>query len=286
MNRESDLVDEWDLVLSPKKSLFRIQWNDLWRYRDLLYMFVKRDVVTLYKQTVLGPLWIFIQPILTVIVYLVVFGRIARLSTDGLPPMLFYLSGVIVWNFFQESFNTTSKTFTENANLFGKVYFPRLILPLAKIVSGLIRFVIQFGLFLILYAYYIVKGYDLHPTYFLFFLPLMIVNMGLLGLGLGIIFTSLTTKYRDLVFLIQFGIQLVMYATPVIYPLSSVPAKLKFWIDINPMTPVLEGFRLAFLGSGTVSVFSLLMSFAFSIILVLTGIIVFNNVEKDFMDTV
>jgi lipopolysaccharide transport system permease protein len=278
--------DQWDLVITPKRVAIAFHWRDLLRYRDLLYMFVKRDTVTLYKQTVLGPVWFFIQPILTVVVYLVVFNRIAKLSTDGLPPMLFYLSGVIIWNYFQESFNTTSKTFVENANLFGKVYFPRLILPLAKIVSGFIRFAIQFALFLIIYAFYFLKGYDLHPTYFLFFLPLMILIMALLGLGLGIIFTSLTTKYRDLVFLIQFGIQLVMYASPVIYPLSSVPEKLKFWININPMTPVLEGFRLAFLGSGTVSITSIFTSFLFSFVLFLIGVVVFNNVEKDFMDTV
>jgi lipopolysaccharide transport system permease protein len=278
--------DQWDLVIAPKRAVIAFHWQDLLRYRDLLYMFIKRDIVTLYKQTILGPVWFFIQPILTVLVYLVVFNRIAKLPTDGLPPVLFYLSGVIIWNYFQESFNTTSKTFIENANLFGKVYFPRLILPLAKIISGFIRFAIQFVLFIMLYTFYSVKGLELHPTSYLAFLPIMILIMALLGLGLGILFTSLTTKYRDLVFLIQFGIQLIMYATPVIYPLSSVPEKFKFWIEINPMTAVLEGFRYAFLGSGTASIASLLTSLSISIAIFFIGVIVFNNVEKDFMDTV
>jgi lipopolysaccharide transport system permease protein len=280
------LSEHWDMVISPKKSLLSIPWSDLWRYRDLLYMFVKRDVVTLYKQTILGPIWFFIQPVLTVVVYLIVFGKIAKLSTDGLPPILFYLSGVIMWNYFQDCFNTTSKTFIENANLFGKVYFPRLILPLSKVVSGLIRFLIQFALFLVVYSFYAVKEINLNPTTYLFLLPIMVVIMAMLGLGLGIIFTSFTTKYRDLIFLIQFGVQLMMYATPVIYPLSSVPKKLKFWININPITSVLEGFRYAFLGVGEVNIQSLSISFIISFLILLAGTIVFKYVEKDFMDTV
>lgn len=249
-------------------------------------MFVKRDVVTLYKQTVLGPLWFFIQPVLTVVTYIIVFNRIARLSTDGLPPILFYLSGIIIWNFFQESFNTTSKTFIDNAKLFGKVYFPRIILPMSKVVSGFIRFGIQFLLFAGVYIYHVASGYPLVPDAYLLLLPVMILIMALMGLGLGVLFTSLTTKYRDLVFLIQFGVQLMMYATPVIYPLSSVPDAYRQWFYLNPMTAVLEGFRYVFLGVGTFSVEMLMLSFFTSLVIFLIGLLVFNSVEKNFMDTV
>jgi lipopolysaccharide transport system permease protein len=270
----------------PSRGVFAIPWKGIWRYRDLLFMFVKRDIVTIYKQTVLGPLWFFIQPILTVAMYVIVFNRIAKLSTDGLPPILFYLSGIIIWNFFQESFNTTAKTFIENAKLFGKVYFPRIILPLSKIISGFVRFLIQFFLFAVVYIYFIANGYQIQINQYIVFLPVMIAIMGFLGLGLGILFTSLTTKYRDLVFLIQFGIQLLMYATPVIYPLSKVPETYHAWFYLNPMTSVLEGFRFVFLGTGTFTVESLMVSLVSSIVIFMIGLVVFNTVEKNFMDTV
>src|SRR5690349_12901825 len=234
---------KWDLVISGKKTLFSLQLHDIWRYRDLLYMLVKRDFVVFYKQTILGPVWFFIQPILTSLVYIVVFSRIAGISTDGMPPVLFYLSGTIIWNYFADCFNNTSTTFVTNANLFGKVYFPRMVVPLSKIISGLLKFGIQLLLFLGIYVFFLLKGYDLNVNNALFYLPVMILMMGLLGLGLGIFFTSLTTKYRDLTFLIQFGVQLLMYGTPVIYPLSAVPDKYRLWIELNPMTPVMEGFR-------------------------------------------
>lgn len=279
-------TESWDLVITPSRGLFAIPWKDIWRYRDLLLMFVKRDVVTLYKQTILGPLWFFIQPVLTVAMYIIVFNRIANLSTDGLPPVLFYLAGIIIWNFFQETFNTTAKTFIENAKIFGKVYFPRIILPLSKVISGLVRFAIQFGLFIAVYVYFLISGYNIQPNEYIILLPVLILIMGFLGLGLGILFTSLTTKYRDLVFLIQFGVQLLMYATPVIYPLSKVPEAYRLWFYINPMTAVLEGFRFMFLGVGTFSVESLIVSLISSVIIFLTGLFVFNDVEKNFMDTV
>lgn len=278
--------EKWDLVISGRKTLFSLQLSDIWRYRDLLYMLVKRDFVVMYKQTILGPLWFFIQPVLTAIVYIVVFSRIAGISTDGMPPILFYLSGTIIWNYFADCFNSTSTTFVQNANLFGKVYFPRMVVPLSKVISGMLKFFIQFLLFIGVYLFFLAKGFELHPTSALFYLPVMVLMMGVLGLGLGIFFTSLTTKYRDLVFLIQFGVQLLMYATPVIYPLSTVPEKYRMWILLNPMTPVLEGFRSAFLGSGSFQPAHLGLSCLITVIIFLIGLCVFNYTEKDFMDTV
>jgi lipopolysaccharide transport system permease protein len=279
-------IEHWDLIITGKKNLFSLQLNDIWRYRDLLYMLVKRDFVVLYKQTILGPLWFFIQPIFTATVYILVFSRIAGISTDGMPPVLFYLSGTIIWSYFADCFNNTSTTFVQNANLFGKVYFPRIVVPLSKVISGLLKFTIQFILFVGVYIFFLANGYDLQPSSTMWFLPLMILMMGLLGLGLGLFFTSLTTKYRDLVFLIQFGVQLLMYGTPVIYPLSSVPEKYKSWILLNPMTPVLEGFRSAFLGTGAFQAPHLALSCLITIVIFFLGLSVFNYTEKDFMDTV
>lgn len=276
----------WDLVITGKKSLLNLQLSSIWRYRDLLYMLVKRDFVVLYKQTILGPLWFFIQPIMTALVYIIIFTRIAGLSTDGMPPVLFYLSGTIIWNYFADCFNNTSTTFVQNANLFGKVYFPRIVVPLSKVISGLLKFLIQFLLFLGIYIFFLANGYDLRPNSTLWYVPIMILIMGLLGLGMGILFTSLTTKYRDLVFLIQFGVQLLMYATPVIYPMSSVPEKYKFWISLNPISPVVEGFRTSFLGGADFDPRTLVVSFVISVIVFFIGLAVFNYTEKDFMDTV
>jgi lipopolysaccharide transport system permease protein len=285
-NKTTDQPDNWDLVITNQKSLFSFQLNNIWLYRDLLYMLVKRDFVVLYKQTILGPLWFFIQPVLTAIVYIVVFSRIAEIPTDGMPPILFYLSGTIIWNYFSDCFNQTSITFVQNANLFGKVYFPRIVVPLSKVIVGLLKFLIQFLLFIGVYFFFPLKGYPFSLTIAIFYLPLMILIMGVLGLGLGIFFTSLTTKYRDLTFLIQFGVQLLMYATPVIYPLSSVPEKYKVWILINPMTPVLEGFRFAFFGTGLFDLSHLLISCVMTLIIFFFGLLVFNYTEKDFIDTI
>lgn len=278
--------EQWDLVIRPRRSIFQIDIKAIWEYRDLLAMFVKRDIVVVYKQTILGPLWFFIQPIMTTLIYIIVFGRIAQISTDGVPMILFYLSGIIMWNYFSECFNITAKTFTENAGIFGKVYFPRLIMPLSKVISGLIKFGIQFGLFLIVYFYFLFHTESIHPNISLLLVPYLIVLMALLGLGFGIIFTSLTTKYRDLNFLISFGVQLLMYATPVIYPVSAIPEKYKLYILANPMTPIIEAFKHAFLGTGYLNTGSLLYATAFTTVILLMGVIIFNKTEQNFIDTV
>ncbi|GAO30472.1 ABC transporter permease [Geofilum rubicundum] len=212
-------MQDYDLIIRPKRHAFDINFKEIWQYRDLLAMFVKRDVITVYKQTVLGPIWFIVQPILTTIIYIVVFGNIANISTDGTPQVLFYLSGIVIWNYFAESFNQTSDTFTQNANIFGKVYFPRLIMPLSKVASGLIKFFIQLGFFLVVYAYYLLQREpSIQPNWTLALLPVYITIMAMMGMGMGILFTSMTTKYRDLKFLIAFGVQLLMYATPSFTP--------------------------------------------------------------------
>jgi lipopolysaccharide transport system permease protein len=283
---ESQEPEKWDLEIKPQGHLLDINFRDIWRYRDLLRMFVKRDVVTVYKQTVLGPIWFIVQPILTTAIYILVFGNIANISTDGLPQVLFYLSGIVIWNYFSESFNSTSQTFTQNAGIFGKVYFPRLIMPLSKITSGLIKFGIQFAFFLAIFAYFLISGSDINPNINMLLIPVYVLLMAGLGLGFGIIFTSLTSKYRDLTFLISFGVQLLMYATPVIYPVSTIPDKYKPLIMANPMTPIVEGFRYAMLGTGTFDWWHLAYSGGFMLVTLFIGIIIFNKVEKTFMDTV
>jgi lipopolysaccharide transport system permease protein len=288
----SDVLDsdmrEWDLVIKPRENIFRLNLKEVWNYRYLLVMFVKRDIVSIYKQTILGPLWFFIQPILTTIVYVVIFGSIAKISTDGLPQVLFYLAGITIWNYFSEILTTTSNTFVTNANIFGKVYFPRLILPLSKVISGLIKFGIQFLLFAGAIIFYIIKGAVVHPDILgiLLITPIVLVIMASLGLGLGLILSALTTKYRDLTFLITFGIQLGMYATPIIYPLSTLHSKYKQVIVANPMSSLVEAFRKVYLGAGELSWAGLFYSFSFTVIVLFAGIIIFNKVEKTFMDTV
>lgn len=286
-DRKQREISDWDVILTSKVKLFSFPWAEVWRYRDLLTMFVKRDVVTLYKQTILGPLWFFIQPILTTIVYIIVFGGIAGISTAGVPRILFYSAGIVMWNYFSEVFTLTSKTFIENAGLFGKVYFPRILVPLAKVVSGLLKFVIQMAFFLGVLIYHIAKGTEsIFPNNFIWFLPLLVIIMAIMGLGFGIIFTSLTSKYRDLTFLIQFGVQLVMYATPVIYPLSVIPAKYRTIIELNPLTHIVEAFRFSFLGIGTWSWGGLCYSSIIAVVFLTIGLVIFNRVEKTFMDTV
>lgn len=277
----------WDLTIRPQSSLLDINFKDIWRYRDLLTMFVKRDVITVYKQTILGPIWFVVQPILTTAIYILVFGRIANISSDGIPRILFYLAGIVIWNYFSESFKQTSETFKQNASIFGKVYFPRLIMPLSKVTAGLIKFAIQFGFFLVIFLIFLFSGNKaIHPNIHILYIPFLVLLMAGLGLGFGIIFTSLTTKYRDLTFLIQFGIQLLMYASPVIYPVSSIPEKYKTLILANPITPILEGFKYAFLGAGSFSWGQLAYSTAFMLVVLFIGIIIFNRTEKTFMDTV
>ena len=281
-------MQDYDLIIRPKRHAFDINFREIWQYRDLLRMFVKRDIITVYKQTILGPIWFIVQPILTTAIYMVVFGRIAQISTDGTPQALFYLSGITIWNYFAESFNTTANTFIQNANIFGKVYFPRLIMPISKVVSGLIKFAIQFGFFLVIYFYFILKGNpNVNPNWTIALLPVYVALMAAYGLGAGIIFTSLTTKYRDLKFLLTFGVQLLMYASPVIYPVSTIPdGTMKTIILYNPFTPILEGFKYAFLGAGHFSWWGLGYSVLFAAVLLTVGIVVFHKTERNFIDTV
>jgi lipopolysaccharide transport system permease protein len=278
--------EHWDLVIQPKRHLLDVNLKELWDYRDLLYMFVKRDIVTIYKQTILGPIWFFVQPIMTTIVYLFVFGRIAKISTDGIPAILFYLSGIVMWNYFAESFNKTSTTFTTNANIFGKVYFPRLIVPLSLVVSGLIKFVIQFGLFLAAWLWFVSTTDAIHPNLWALSTVYLLLLMAGLGLGFGIIFSSLTTKYRDLTFLIQFGVQLAMYATPIIYPMSTLSEKMRNVLWWNPIAHIVETFKYGFLGAGEVSISGLAYTSVFTAVTLAFGIIIFNRTEQTFMDTV
>ncbi len=281
-----DKNSDWDLVISPQHNLLNIPFSEIWRYRDLLLLMVRRDFVALYKQTILGPLWFLIQPILTTIVFTIIFGNIAKISTDGLPHALFYMSGITCWNYFAECLTKTSDTFAANASIFGKVYFPRIIMPLSMVVSGLLKFAIQFLLLGCFIVWFIATGTGVHITPAVLLFPLLVLIMGMLGLGLGMIISSLTTKYRDLRFLLQFGIQLAMYATPVSYPVSSVPEKYRWIIYSNPMTAIVETFRYGFLGSGSLNITTLIYSAAVSLSILAIGTIIFNRVENTFMDTV
>jgi lipopolysaccharide transport system permease protein len=279
-------AENWDLVIKPKRSLFSVDLKALWEYRDLLMLFVRRDIVSVYQQTILGPVWFFIQPVLTTITFVIIFGNIAQLSTDGVPPVLFYLSGIVLWNYFADCLTKTSDTFTVNASIFGKVYFPRLIVPISLVLSNLVKMGIQFLLFLAfwLYFYFKKEGMQFNSTVLL--LPLLLVLMAGYGLAFGIIISSLTTKYRDLKFLIQFGVQLLMYASPVVYPLSTVPEKYKWILLLNPMTSIIETFKYGFLGVGEYSFHYLVYNVAGLLLVLSAGVLLFNKVEKSFMDTV
>jgi lipopolysaccharide transport system permease protein len=277
---------EWDLVIEPQSSLLDLNLKDVWRYRDLLWMFVKRDFVSFYKQTILGPLWFFIQPLFTTIIYTFIFGGLANLSTDGLPQPLFYMAGITAWSYFADCITKTSTVFKDNANIFGKVYFPRLIMPLSIVASNLVRFGVQMVLLIMMMGYYAIHDTTFTVTPAILLFPVLVLLMALLGLGLGLIITALTTKYRDLAFLVTFGIQLLMYTTTVIYPLSSAPEKYKTLISLNPMTGIIEAFRYAFLGQGQISVNTLVYSTLFTIVVMVLGVVVFNKTEKTFVDTV
>ncbi len=283
---EQDRNEAYEHSITPKAGLFDLRLAEIWRYRDLLILFVRRDFVAKYKQTILGPVWFFIQPLFQTAVLAIVFGGMAGLSTDGIPPILFYLAGVTAWNYFSNCLRTTSNTFTANASLFGKVYFPRAVTPLSSVISNLIQFGIGLLLFLLLYAFYALTGNPMHPNKTLLLLPLLILIMGFMGLGIGMLVSAMTTKYRDLQYLIEFGLQLVMYATPVIIPLSAVPAKYKFIVLANPMTGVLETFKYSFFGTGTFSWSLLSFSTGFTLIVFIVGLAIFNRTEKNFMDTV
>ena len=281
------LQNEWTEVIEPQKSLFDWKLKQVWNYRDLLRMFVRRDFVATYKQTILGPLWYFIQPIFTTITFTIVFGNFAGISSDGQPRMVFYMAGLTLWNYFSECFTKASSVFTTNANIFGKVYFPRLIMPLTIVVSNLIRFGIQYLLFLVFYFYFIVNGnQSIQPNVYIALTPILISLMAGISLGAGMIVSSLTTKYRDLTFLLTFGIQLLMYATPVIYPLTSIPDKYKSYVLLNPLSSIIETFRYAYLGTGSFSWSALGYSTIFMIVLLMGGITIFNKVERSFMDTI
>jgi len=278
--------EHWTEIIEPKTKLLDLRLSELWRYRDLILMFVRRDFVANYKQTILGPIWFFLQPLLTSFTYILIFGRVAGLSTDGLPMMLFYLAGITIWNYFSETLTKTATVFKDNAQMLGKVYFPRLTLPFSIVLANLVRFAIQFFLFLIVFLYYLLQSDKVHPNYFILLAPVLVLMMGLLALGSGMIISALTTKYKDLIFLLTFGIQLLMFATPVIYPLSSLPEKYQWIIILNPVTAIVETFRYGFLGSGTFSWLQLGYSAGVTLFILAIGTIVFNRVEKGFTDTV
>ncbi len=281
------MKDNWTLIIRPQQKLWSVDFKEIWRYRDLIALFVKRNIVIQYKQTILGPLWYIIQPVLTVIMNMVVFGGIAGMSTDGVPQILFYLAGNVCWFYFSDCLNQTSKTFTDNQAIFGKVYFPRMVVPISTVLSNLLRFGIQIGLFVVLYLYYFCVGTTVSPNWYVLLLPVFVLFLAGLGLGFGILVSSMTTKYRDLTILFTFIVQLWMYATPIVYPLSMVPeGKLRMLILANPMTPVIEAFKYATLGHGYFSWTALGYSFAFMTVLLVVGIVVFNKVQRSFMDTV
>lgn len=284
INSESE--NDWDLIIRPQRAWWDLRLVELWRYRDLIWLFVWRDFVAYYKQTILGPLWYLIQPILTTVVFTIIFGNVAQLSTDGLPPFLFYLAGTTVWGYFASCVQNTANTFTGNAAIFGKVYFPRLTIPISVVLSNMISFAIRLVVFLAFLVYFLVIGEDIQPNLWILALPLLIILMAGIGLGIGIIVSSLTTKYRDLQQLVGFGVQLLMYATPVIYPVSSVQGIWKLLLIANPMTSVIESFRYGFLGEGSLDPVYILYSFVFMVVIMLIGVLIFNHVESTFMDTV
>ena len=281
--------EEWTTVIKPKERLLQIDLKELWDYRDLCMLFVRRNITTQYKQTILGPLWYIIQPMITVVMYMVVFGGIAKIPTDGLPQPLFYLSGICLWQYFNDCLNKTSSTFVANASIFGKVYFPRMVVPVSSVLSNLLRFGIQFALFLAVYAVYqlwIIPG-QIHTNWYALLLPVLVLMLAGLSLGFGVLFSSLTTKYRDMQLLLDFFIRLWMYATPIIYPLSTITNdKLRFVMSLNPLTGIVEAFKYGFLGEGQFSWGALAYSFAFMVVLLAVGIIIFNRVQRTFMDTV
>ncbi len=276
----------WDIIIESNNKSLDLKLKNLWLYRDLLFLLVRRDFVTFYKQTILGPLWFFIQPLFTTITFTFIFGKLAGISTDGLPQPLFYMTGITIWSYFSESLTKTSTVFRDNAGIFGKVYFPRLILPISIIISNLVKFAVQILLLIFLMIYYRIVGESFSPTIFILLFPILVILMALLGLGLGMIVTAMTNKYRDLAFLVAFGVQLLMYATPIIYPLSTVLIKYKWLITLNPMTQIIEISRLAILGKGEFSIQTFLYTIFMTVVIFLFGVLIFNKVEKNFIDTV
>ncbi len=283
-----DTSQQWTTVIKPKDKLLSVDFKEIWQYRDLMMLFVKRNIITQYKQTILGPLWYLIQPLMTTIMYMVVFGGIAKISTDGLPQPLFYLAGISFWQYFSDCLTKTSNTFVNNAGIFGKVYFPRLITPLSDVISNLVRFGIQFGLFLCVYAYYMIfTDAPIHTNWYALLIPILVMMLAGLSLGFGILFSSMTTKYRDLQLLLSFFVSLWMYATPVIYPLSTITnPKLLLVMQLNPLTGIVEFFKYGMLGVGYHEWWMLGYSFGFMVVLLIIGVVVFNKVQRSFMDTV
>lgn len=277
---------QWDLVIKPKTGWFDINMRELWDYRDLVRMFVKRDFVTLYKQTILGPLWYIIQPLVTTLMFTIIFGRVAKIPTDDIPPFLFYMAGNVMWGYFAASLTATSNTFTQNAAVFGKVYFPRLTVPMATVILNFLQFGIQFVMFLGFYWYFIFKGAPINPNYWIAGMPVLLLQMAMLSFGLGVLFSSMTTKYKDLRFAMAFVVQIWMYATPIVYPLSQVPEAYRLWYSINPMVAIVESFRYAFLGSGAIQWSYICLSWVVTLFLLFSGIVMFSRIEKTFMDTI
>jgi len=279
--------EHWDLIIKPKSKWHQIDLAAIWRYKDLLMLLVRRDFVSVYKQTILGPIWFFIQPLLTTIIFSVIFGNLAKISTDGIPSVLFYMAGITLWTYFADCLTRTSNTFTANASVFGKVYFPRLVVPVSALISNLIKLGIQFLLFLIVWLYYLISDQGIQPNWSMMWLvPFLVVIMAGLGLGFGVFISSITTKYRDFTFLITFGVQLMMYASPVVYPLSVASEKLRFYLLLNPVSSIIETFKYIFLGQGYFSWYAIGYSALFMVILLIISVIIFNKVEKTFMDTV
>lgn len=276
----------WTEEIKSRDGLMSVNLREVWHYRDLLLMLLKRDFITFYKQTILGPIWFFLQPLMTTAMYVIIFGRVAKISTDGAPQIVFYLAGVTVWNYFADSLTKTSTVFKDNASVFGKVYFPRLIMPLSIVFSALLKFAIQFLLFIAFVLYYTYVEQRIHPNSWVLMTPVLILMMAAFALGLGMIFSSMTTKYKDLTFLLTYGIQLFMFATPVIYPVSTISPKYRDILALNPLTSIFECFRYAYLGVGDFDPMSLLPSVAVIVVLLFTGVVIFNKVEKSFMDTV
>jgi lipopolysaccharide transport system permease protein len=277
--------DYWDSIIEPRSSWLSVDLRELYSYKDLVSLFVRRDFVSQYKQTLLGPVWFFIQPVFTTLIFTVIFGKVAGIATDGIPQPLFYMSGVVIWNYFSDCLTKSSETFQINQTLFGKVYFPRLIVPLSVIISNLIKLGVQLMLLFAFILYYMFNGLDLLNAYLLLF-PFYIIIIAFLGLGLGLIISSMTTKYRDLRFLVQFGVQLAMYATPIVYPLSIISDENRFWVLLNPVSSVVEGFRFSLFGNGIISLEWTFYSFILSIAVLFIGAIIFNRVERSFIDTI
>lgn len=282
----SDIPEDGMTVIRPAQPWFDVRLGDLWAYRDLVLLFVRRDFVSVYKQTILGPLWFMLQPLLTTVMFTLVFGRLAGIPTDGVPPFLFYMAGILPWTYFASCLTQTSNTFVANAGIFGKVWFPRLTVPVAAVITNLLTLSIQLVLLLGFYLYYVMRGASVTPTWALLALPLLVLQLAALGLACGIIVSSLTTRYRDLVHLVAFGVQLWMFATPVVYPTSRVPERWSWVVTVNPIAPVIEQFRHAVLGTPSVRPETALASVAVTVILLVGGLLLFSRVEKRFVDTV